>query len=100
MKDKRIPDRSGELYEDAFTENESKPRGAVREEVEETERLDPDVDSQEDDELLAENAFGVNDPNAPYPPRERAQAVYGDTDIDPNRDDQKSAHQAGEDEHL
>lgn len=36
----------------------------------------------------------------PYPPRERAQAVYGDTDTDPNREDQRSAHHAEEDEHL
>ena len=32
--------------------------------------------------------------------RERAEAVYGDTDIDPNREDQRSAHHAEEDEHL
>lgn len=36
----------------------------------------------------------------PYPARERAEAVYGDTDIDPNRDDQRSAHHAEQDEHL
>lgn len=36
----------------------------------------------------------------PYPARERAEAVYGDTDMDPNRDDQRSVHHAGEDEHL
>lgn len=36
----------------------------------------------------------------PYPPRERAEAVYADTDIDPNREDQHSAHHAFEDEHL
>lgn len=36
----------------------------------------------------------------PYPPRERAEIVYGDTDMDPNRDDQRSAHHAGADEHL
>jgi hypothetical protein len=36
----------------------------------------------------------------PYRPRERAEAVYGETDTDPNREDQRSAHQAGEDEHL
>jgi len=35
-----------------------------------------------------------------YPPREGAEAVYGDTDMDPNRDDQKSAHHAEADEHL
>lgn len=36
----------------------------------------------------------------PLPPRERGMAVYGDTDMDPNRDDQASAHRATEDEHL
>ena len=35
-----------------------------------------------------------------YPARERAEAVYGDTDMDPNRDDQRSAHHATPDEHL
>jgi hypothetical protein len=52
MKDKRIRDRSGELFQDAFTENESKPRGAVREDVESSTQLDPDVDSQEADRKL------------------------------------------------
>jgi hypothetical protein len=32
--------------------------------------------------------------------RERAEVIYGDTDIDPRREDQPSAHRAGEDEHL
>jgi hypothetical protein len=36
----------------------------------------------------------------PSPPRERAEVIYGDTDMDPNRDDQRSAHRAGDDEHL
>lgn len=36
----------------------------------------------------------------PYPAPERAQVIYGDTDIDPNREDQRSAHHASEDEHL
>lgn len=36
----------------------------------------------------------------PYPPRERAEVIYGDTDMDPNREDQRSAHHASEDEHL
>jgi hypothetical protein len=33
-------------------------------------------------------------------PRERAEVIYGDTDTDPRREDQPSAHHAGEDEHL
>lgn len=36
----------------------------------------------------------------PYPPRERAEAVYGETDTDPTREDQRSAHHAEENEHL
>jgi len=55
MKDKNVRDRDGEYFQDAFTENESKPRGEVREDVEETTRLDPDVDSQEADRALKEN---------------------------------------------
>lgn len=31
---------------------------------------------------------------------ESAEAVYGDTDLNPNADDQKDAHQAESDEHL
>ena len=34
----------------------------------------------------------------PEPARERNEAVYGDTDINPNQDDQRSVHQADEDE--
>jgi len=30
--------------------------------------------------------------------RERNEAVYGDTDMNPNQDDQRSVHQADEDE--
>ena len=36
----------------------------------------------------------------PGPPRDRNQAVYGDTDMNPNADDEKSAHHADADEHL
>ena len=36
----------------------------------------------------------------PYPPHERAEVIYGDTDMDPNREDQRSAHRAQSDEHL
>lgn len=62
MEDKRRTDEFGEHYQDAFTENESKPRGAVREETESTLKLDPNVDSQEADRAMAENRFGVNQP--------------------------------------
>jgi len=36
----------------------------------------------------------------PQPPRGRGEVVYGETDIDPRREEQPSAHRAGEDEHL
>lgn len=60
--DKRKRDEFGELFQDTFTENQSKPSGAIREEVEETLKLDPNIDSQEDDEDMAANRFGVNKP--------------------------------------
>ncbi|MBC5814961.1 MAG: hypothetical protein GIW97_00325 [Candidatus Eremiobacteraeota bacterium] len=34
----------------------------------------------------------------PEPARDRSQAVYGDTDMNPNADDQKDLHHADEDE--
>ncbi|MBV8689568.1 MAG: hypothetical protein JOZ59_05630 [Candidatus Eremiobacteraeota bacterium] len=34
----------------------------------------------------------------PEPARERNEAVYGDTDMNPNEEDQRSAHHADEDE--
>lgn len=54
-------DEFGEIFQDDLTENESKPRGAVRDEVEHDLKLDPNVDSQEDDRAMAENRFGVNE---------------------------------------
>jgi hypothetical protein len=54
-------DREGEIYQDDLTENESIPRPARREDAEETRELDPDVDSQEDDEAMAEDLFGVDE---------------------------------------
>ena len=33
-------------------------------------------------------------------PHESAEAVYGDTDLNPNADDQKDAHHADSDEHV
>ena len=55
-------DEFGEIFEDDLTENESKPRGSVRDEEEEKTTLDPDVDSEDDDRAMAENRFGVDDP--------------------------------------
>ena len=54
-------DRSGEYFQDAFTENESKPRGPERDALEASEQLDPDVDSQEDDEAMARDRFGLDE---------------------------------------
>lgn len=58
--DKLPRDRHGEIFQDDLTENESMPRPSEREDVEETRRLDPNVDSQEDDETMAEDRFGVD----------------------------------------
>lgn len=54
----------------------------------------------EDTTRSPEETEGNMHDSGPYPPPERAQAVYGDTDMDPNRDDQRSAHHADSDEHL
>jgi len=62
MEDKRKTDEFGELYQDAFTENQTKADGAVREDVEEDMKLDPNVDSEDDDRAMAQNRFGVNKP--------------------------------------
>ncbi len=62
MEDKRKTDEFGELYQDAFTENQTKADGAVREDAEEDITLDPNVDSEDDDRAMAQNRFGVNKP--------------------------------------
>ncbi|HTW85850.1 MAG TPA: hypothetical protein VMD91_17400 [Candidatus Sulfotelmatobacter sp.] len=54
-------DRDGVPFQDDFTENRG-PSGAQLDDDAQTERLDPDVDSQADDETLKENVFGVDDP--------------------------------------
>ncbi len=36
----------------------------------------------------------------PQAARLRSEAVYGDTDLNPNADDQGSAHRADEDQHI
>jgi len=55
-------DRSGEIFQDELTENESKARGAVREDSEEDLHLDTDVDSEEGDEAMADDRFGQDEP--------------------------------------
>lgn len=59
--DKIERDRDGEIFQDELTENESKPRGAVREDAEESLKLDPDVNSQDDDETMRDDRFGVDE---------------------------------------
>jgi hypothetical protein len=59
--DKLPRDRDGEIFQDDLTENESMPSPARREDPDETLDMDPDVDSQDDDEAMAENRFGVNE---------------------------------------
>lgn len=58
-------DRSGEIFQDDLTENQSKPRGPQREDTERSEKMDPGVDSQESDSAMEENRFGVNEPKQP-----------------------------------
>jgi hypothetical protein len=57
-------------------------------------------DSSEDTEIERRSGPDVIRNVDPFPPRERAGAIYGETDIDPNREDQFSAHHAEDDEHL
>lgn len=55
---------------------------------------------REDTELERRSGPDVIREVEPYPARERAEAVYSETDVDPNREDQRSAHHAEQDEHL
>ena len=55
------PDRDGEIFQDDLTENESMPSPARREDDDESLEMDPDVDSQEADQMMAENRFGVDE---------------------------------------
>lgn len=45
-------DERKDVFQDEFTENESKLGGAERDDVEGDEELDPNVDSQEGDEFV------------------------------------------------
>ena len=49
-----------DVFQDEFTENQSKYGGAKREDVETSEKLDPNVDSQEGDEAMSEDRFESN----------------------------------------
>ncbi len=57
-------------------------------------------ESTEDTEVDRRSGPDVIRDVEPNRPRERAEVIYGDTDMDPNRDDQRSAHHADADEHL
>lgn len=57
-------------------------------------------EDSKDTEFERRSGFDAMHEVDPEPARERGMAVYGDTDLDPNRDDQKSAHHADADEHL
>lgn len=59
--DKLPRDRRGEIFQDELTENESMPSPARREKANDSLQLDPNIDSQEDDETMADNRFGVNE---------------------------------------
>ena len=61
MDDKLQRDRRGEIFQDELTENESMPRPPQRDDAEATKQYDTDVDSQDDDEAMAEDRFGVNE---------------------------------------
>lgn len=66
MKDvKTQRDARGETFQDALTENESKARGAVRDDAERDLNLDSEVDSQEGDRAMQQDRFGQNDRKAP-----------------------------------
>jgi len=56
--DKLQRDRRGEIYQDELTENQSTTRPSRREEAEKTRQMDPNVDSQEGDEAMAQDRFG------------------------------------------
>ncbi len=49
-----------DVFENEVTE-EDKPSGAQREEVAETQKLDPEGDSDADDATMRDNVFGQNE---------------------------------------
>jgi hypothetical protein len=54
-------DRDGQPFQDDFTENRG-PSGRELDDTARDETLDPDVDSQADDEDMEHNVFGVDKP--------------------------------------
>ncbi len=70
---------------------------AVEREIEEqTQSPEPSEDTEFERRSGPDVAHDVQPDRA----RERAEAVYGETDTDPRREDQPSAHRATQDEHL
>lgn len=57
-------DRDGEPFQDDFTENRG-PSGSESEDVAEQIKMDPDVDSEDDDRTMKHDAFGVNGAGVP-----------------------------------
>ncbi len=77
-------------------ERYSEEDAVEREIAQETESPEP----AEDTEMERRSGPDVAHDVKPYPARERAEIVYGDTDTDPRRNDEPSAHHAEEDQHL
>jgi hypothetical protein len=59
--DKLQRDWRGEIFQDELTENESMPRPPQRDDAEGEKKYDTDIDSQEADEAMAQDRFGVDE---------------------------------------
>jgi len=59
--DKLQRDRRGEIFQDELTENQSTPKPPRRDDAEQQKNYDPDVDSEEADEAMAQDRFGRNE---------------------------------------
>lgn len=67
-----------------------------REIAEQTESPDP----PEETEIERRSGPSLMHEVDQFPPRGRNEAMYSDTDTDPTRDDQGTAHRAEDDQHL
>ena len=67
MNDKLPRDRSGEIFQDELTENQSKPRPPRLDDAAHRQQLDPNVDSQEGDEAMAQDRFARNEQRRSHP---------------------------------
>ncbi len=59
-------EKNRDVFENEFTE-ENEPDGPQREEGAEKLKLDPGIDSQEDDEMMRDDVFGRNNPKKAAP---------------------------------